>query len=88
MTKEQFVTFLSTYEKEHQYTDHWACVKSGTFDYWKYCKPSVDWLEDDIDLSKGEKVVLTYNKLLYDNSPAKQMEFTYEDFLKFMRYPK
>ena len=85
MNKEEFVAYLNKYHEEHKYQPHWVKTASNSDDYWRYYNPGVDWLEDDIKL-KNNKVILTYNKSLYDNNSAKKLEFSYEEFLKFMRY--
>jgi hypothetical protein len=88
MSKEEFIKFLSDYEKDNLYSDHWGHVYSNNFDHWKFIRPSCDSLEDYIDLSCEGKVKLTYNQSLYDNSSERKTNFTYEGFLKFMKYIK
>jgi hypothetical protein len=82
MTKQEFITFLKDTAKEKEHIIHWKRIYDNSDDFWKLYKPFMDWLEDDMDLSKEDVVIISYNKSLYDNDSAKEFRTTYEDFVK------
>jgi|JFJP01.1.fsa_nt_gi hypothetical protein len=80
MNKSDFILFLIKMSSEN--INCWRKTYENSDDYWHLYKPFVDWLEDDMDLTKDGVVKITYNKSLYDNESAKIFETTYDDFVK------
>lgn len=81
MNKEEFIVFLKEKAKENEFLPHWVKTHSNSDDYWRLYKPFMDWLEDDMDLTKEDVVKITFNKSLYDNT-SEVFETTYDDFIK------
>jgi len=80
MTKQELIDFLKEEESKRSGITHWSRVYTNSDDYWNLTKPGVDWLEDDMDISKEGVVKITYNKSLYGQDDSKVFESTYDDF--------
>lgn len=81
MAKQEFIEFLKQKESEREYLNHWKCV-SDSGEHWTLNKPCVDWLSDDLKLTKDGIVTVNYNKVLFGNEPNDVFETTYDDFVE------
>lgn len=80
MTKIEFIGFLKSKEIELQHVSHWKQSFEGTDEHWTLYRPSVDWLEDRMDLSKEGIVKIIYSEAFYDD--PKYLEMSYEEFIE------
>lgn len=77
MTKEEFIVFLKTKAEEAgEYNTHWK--KTGE-EYWTLFHPTLDWMEDEMDLTEDGVVKITYFESVYDD--PKSIKMTYKDFV-------
>lgn len=81
MDKKDFIKWLVKKGREAEGTWRYRFVKmySNSEDFWQYHKPSVDELENTINLETDGKVIYEYDMCL--GGEIKRKEFTYEEFI-------
>ena len=79
MTKQEFIDILKSKESRMR-----SCFLSeGNENHWRWYEPTIDGLQPSINISVDGKVIFKYAGSLYDNTPVRKEEFSYEDFLEF-----
>ena len=80
MTKQDFISFLKEkVEEAGLFNSHWKQSYNNSEDYWKLYHPTLDWMEDRMDLTEDDIVTITYFESIYDD--PKSIEMTYEEFV-------
>lgn len=80
MNKIEFIGFLKSKEIELQHVTHWQQSFEGVDEHWTLYRPSVDWLEDRMDLSQEGIVKIIYSEAFYDDPNS--IEMTYDEFVE------
>lgn len=80
MTKEDFITFLKIKAEEAGlFATRWKRTYLNNEDYWSLCHPTLDWVEDQMDLTEDGVVKITHFESLYDD--PKTITMSYIDFV-------
>lgn len=80
MTKQDFITFLKLKAEEAGlFASYWKKSFTNSEDYWTLCHPTLDWMEDQMDLSEDGVVEIKYFESIYDD--PKMIRMTYMDFI-------
>lgn len=80
MTKLEFIEFLKTKQKQLGHTTHWEPTYNNSDEHWSLFRPSVDWLEDTINLSTEGVIKVSYGETFYDD--PKIIDMSYEEFIE------
>lgn len=80
MTKAEFISFLKEkVEEAGLFNSHWKPIYGNSEEYWELYHPTLDWMEDRMDLTEDGIVTITYFESIYDD--PKSIEMTYEEFI-------
>lgn len=80
MTKQEFITFLKVkVEEAGLFGSRWKQSYTNSEEYWTLCHPTLDWMEDKMDLTEDGVVTITYFESIYDD--PKSIDMTYEEFI-------
>lgn len=81
MTKQEFITFLKVKAEEAGlFNTRWKRTYLNNEDYWSLCHPTLDWLEDQMDLREDGIVKITYFEGGLYGTP-KTITMSYIDFV-------
>lgn len=80
MDRLEFIGFLKAKEIELNNTSHWQQSFKETENHWTLYRPSVDWLEDTMELTIEGMVKINYSESFYDD--PKFIEMTYKEFVE------
>lgn len=79
MTKIEFINFLKE-KAQNTLISHWKQSFEDIDEHWRLYRPSVDWMEDQMDLSTDGVVRITFSESFYDD--PKSIDMTYEEFVE------
>jgi hypothetical protein len=80
MTKQDFIAFLKVKAEEAGlHGTRWKRRFLNNEDYWTLVHPTLDWMEDQMDLTEDGEVKITYFESIYDD--PKSITMSYIDFV-------